>query len=117
LPKELWSEREVTFLDPACKSGVFLREIAKRLDKELENQIPDRQQRINHIFKHQLYGLTITELTALLSFSRLRSHPLIIPVPSSTAARSKWTALNSCCPLANSSVRMSQNFSGYSLWD
>ena len=67
LPAELWSDKRVTFLDPGCKSGVFLREIAKRLDKGLEDQIPNRQKRMNHIFKNQLYGLAITELTALLS--------------------------------------------------
>ena len=67
LPTELWSDKKATFLDPGCKSGVFLREIAKRLDKGLEKQIPDRQKRINHIFKNQLFGLAITELTALLS--------------------------------------------------
>jgi site-specific DNA-methyltransferase (adenine-specific) len=33
LPKTLWSEKDATFLDPACKSGVFLREIAKRLNQ------------------------------------------------------------------------------------
>jgi len=67
LPLELWSDKKATFLDPGCKSGVFLREIAKRLDKGLEKQIPDRQKRMNHIFKNQLYGLAITELTSLLS--------------------------------------------------
>lgn len=67
LPKELWSDKKATFLDPGCKSGVFLREISKRLNKGLEAQIPDRQERMNHIFMNQLYGLAITELTALLS--------------------------------------------------
>ncbi|MDO9580349.1 MAG: Eco57I restriction-modification methylase domain-containing protein, partial [Bacteroidales bacterium] len=67
LPAELWSDKGVKFLDPGCKSGVFLREITRRLDKGLEKQIPDRQKRINHIFKNQIYGLAITELTALLS--------------------------------------------------
>ncbi len=67
LPAELWSDKKAKFLDPACKSGVFLREIAKRLDTGLKRQIPDRQARINHIFKNQLFGLAITELTALLS--------------------------------------------------
>lgn len=67
LPVELWGDKKATFLDPGCKSGVFLREIAKRLDKGLEEQIPDRQKRLNHIFKVQLYALPITELTALLS--------------------------------------------------
>src|SRR3989304_9203950 len=67
LPAELWSDKKATFLDPGCKSGVFLRDITKRLDKGLEAQIPDRQKRMNHIFKNQLHGLAITELTALLS--------------------------------------------------
>ncbi|HSW64792.1 MAG TPA: Eco57I restriction-modification methylase domain-containing protein [Dissulfurispiraceae bacterium] len=67
LPEKLWSDKKATFLDPGCKSGVFLREIAKRLDKGLEDQIPDRQRRMNHIFKNQIYGIAITELTALLS--------------------------------------------------
>lgn len=67
LPKEIWSDKKATFLDPGCKSGVFLREIAKRLDTGLEMQIPDRQKRLNHIFKNQLFGLPITELTSLLS--------------------------------------------------
>jgi len=67
LPAELWNDRRATFLDPGCKSGVLLREIAKRLDKGLEAQIPDLQKRMNHIFKNQLYGLAITELTSLLS--------------------------------------------------
>lgn len=67
LPAELWGDPDATFLDPGCKSGVFLREIAKRLDTGLDARIPDRQERVNHIFKNQLYGLAITELTALLS--------------------------------------------------
>lgn len=67
LPEEIWSDPEVTFLDPACKSGVFLREIAKRLDKGLEVVYPDRDERVEHIFKHQLHGVAITELTSLMS--------------------------------------------------
>ena len=43
LPKELWSNKEATFLDPFTKSGVFLREIAKRLLVGLEEEIPDLQ--------------------------------------------------------------------------
>jgi len=67
LPKEIWSDKNATFLDPVCKTGVFLREIAKRLDVGLEKIIPDRQKRINHIFKNQLFGIAITELTSLFS--------------------------------------------------
>lgn len=67
LPQELFSDPNTKFLDPACKSGVFLREIAKRLLTGLEPILPDLQQRIDHIFHHQLYGIAITELTSLLS--------------------------------------------------
>lgn len=67
LPQELFSDPNTTFLDPACKSGVFLREIAKRLLKGLEPLYPDLQERTDHIFKNQLYGIAITELTSHLS--------------------------------------------------
>jgi site-specific DNA-methyltransferase (adenine-specific) len=67
LPSELWSNPNATFLDPVSKSGVFLREMAKRLMVGLETQIPDKQERINHIFSKQLFGIAITELTSLLS--------------------------------------------------
>jgi site-specific DNA-methyltransferase (adenine-specific) len=67
LPQELFKNPDTTFLDPACKTGVFLREIAKRLIKGLEPQFPDLQERIDHIFHKQLYGIAITELTSLLA--------------------------------------------------
>lgn len=67
LPQDLWSNKEAKFLDPVCKSGVFLREIARRLMSGLSKQIPDEQKRINHICQNQLYGIAITELTSLLS--------------------------------------------------
>ena len=67
LPQELFSDPNTTFLDPACKSGVFLREIAKRLLEGLEPIYPDLQERTDHIFKKQLFGIAITELTSHLS--------------------------------------------------
>ena len=67
LPEDLFRNPDTTFLDPCCKSGVFLREIAKRLIKGLEPQIPDLEKRLEHIFSRQLYGIAITELTSLLS--------------------------------------------------
>ena len=67
LPQDLFKNPDIKFLDPACKSGVFLREIAKRLIKGLEPQIPDLQERLDHIFHNQIYGIAITEITSLLS--------------------------------------------------
>lgn len=67
LPQDLFMNPDTTFLDPSCKSGVFLREIAKRLIVGLEPQFPDLQERLDHIFHKQLFGIAITELTSLLS--------------------------------------------------
>ena len=67
LPKEIWKDKNAAFLDPVCKSGVFLREIAKRLLEGLKDEIPDVPKRIDHIYGKQLFGIGITELTALLS--------------------------------------------------
>ena len=67
LPQELFRNPDTTFLDPACKTGVFLREIAKRLIVGLEPQFPDLQERLDHIFHNQLFGIAITELTSMLS--------------------------------------------------
>lgn len=67
LPQELFSSPTTTFLDPVLKSGVFLREIVKRLDRGLEPQMPERRQRIDHILRKQVFGIAITELTAHLS--------------------------------------------------
>ena len=67
LPKELWSDEKVTFLDPVSKSGVFLREITKRLIDGLESKIPNLEERIKHILSNQVFGIGITELTSLIS--------------------------------------------------
>lgn len=67
LPQELFRSPDTKFLDPCAKSGVFLREIAKRLIEGLAEQMPDLQERIDHILHHQLYGIAITRLTSLMS--------------------------------------------------
>lgn len=67
LPADLWSNPHLKVLDPACKSGVFLREIAKRLIDGLKDAIPDLQTRLDHIYHKQLFGIAITEITAHMS--------------------------------------------------
>ena len=92
LPQELFANPNTTFLDPATKTGVFLREIAKRClaaqlpgYAERSAEISEKkargirldeydmvfqkrlQEKIDHIFHKQLYGIAITELTSLLS--------------------------------------------------
>jgi site-specific DNA-methyltransferase (adenine-specific) len=65
LPKNIWEDENITFLDPFTKSGVFLREITKRLIEGLESKIPDLEKRIDHILRNQVFGISIDELTAL----------------------------------------------------
>ena len=92
LPESIWVSTTAKFLDPCSKSGIFLREIAKRL---IRGQLPDFEYRtaqidakriagedldgsdeaylyrlqkvLDHIFHEQIYGIGITELTSLLT--------------------------------------------------
>lgn len=63
----IWANPDVTFLDPFTKSGVFLREITRRLTIGLASAFPDLQDRVDHILTKQVYGIGITQLTALLA--------------------------------------------------
>jgi len=65
--KSLWSDKNVRILDPFTKSGVFLREITSRLTEGLASEIPDLQERVDHILNNQVYGIAITQLTSLLA--------------------------------------------------
>lgn len=63
----LWADKTVKFLDPCTKSGVFLREITRRLTEGLADEIPDLKARVNHILTKQVFGIGITHLTSLLA--------------------------------------------------
>lgn len=63
----IWADPTLTFLDPFTKSGVFLREIVRRLNAGLRERIPDRRERVDHILTRQVYGIATTRLTALVS--------------------------------------------------
>jgi site-specific DNA-methyltransferase (adenine-specific) len=67
LPAKLFESEVTTFLDPSSKSGVFLREIVKRLNKGLEKKIPNKQERLNHIFSKQIYAFTLSSITDLIT--------------------------------------------------
>lgn len=67
LPQEVWKNPDLKFLDPACKTGIFLRECAKRLMIGLKEKIPNENKRREHIFKNMLYGIPITEITELMT--------------------------------------------------
>jgi site-specific DNA-methyltransferase (adenine-specific) len=63
----IWADSSVRFLDPFTKSGVFLREITSRLTKGLADEIPNLDDRVNHILTKQVFGIGITFLTSLLA--------------------------------------------------
>lgn len=65
--EDIWSNSSVTFLDPFTKSGVFLREITTRLISGLADEIPDLQERVDHILTKQVFGIGITTITSLLA--------------------------------------------------
>lgn len=63
----IWADATITFLDPFTKSGVFLREITKRLTDGLATTMPDLRKRVDHILTKQVFGIGITELTSMLA--------------------------------------------------
>lgn len=80
LPDEVWGEADYVWLDPFCKSGIFLREAAGRLLEGLSEQIPDFEKRRGHIYRDMLWGTSITEMTGMISrrslyYSRDASSP------------------------------------------
>lgn len=65
--ENLWSNPNVRVLDPSVKTGVFLREATRRFNEGLASVISDPQERVNHILTKQIFGIAITELTALMT--------------------------------------------------
>ncbi|MBA3042425.1 MAG: Eco57I restriction-modification methylase domain-containing protein [Alphaproteobacteria bacterium] len=63
----IWADRTVKFLDPFTKSGVFLREVTSRLTAGLVSEIPNLENRVDHILTQQVFGIGITRLTSLLA--------------------------------------------------
>ena len=57
----IWADKTVRFLDPCTKSGVFLREITSRLNKGLADEIPNLEERVDHIVTKQVFGIAITQ--------------------------------------------------------
>lgn len=67
LPENVWHDKNLRWLDPACKTGIFLRQIAVRLMQGLRDEFPDEEARRQHILQDMLFGIAITDLTAMMS--------------------------------------------------
>lgn len=75
----IFKSKDTTFFDPYMKSGLFITEIVKRLYKNLESRIPDKNQRLEHILTHQVYGFAPSKILHLISsetiFGFMRGRP------------------------------------------
>jgi hypothetical protein len=58
----IFTDPDKKYLDLYTKSGLFLAEIVRRLYQGLESVIPDKTERICHIFRHQVYGVAPTQI-------------------------------------------------------
>lgn len=58
----IFEDPNATFADLYVKSGLYLTEIAKRLNRGLESKIPDTSERVKHILEKQLYGFAPTNI-------------------------------------------------------
>jgi len=67
LPEEVWTDPDLRWLDPGTKTGVFLREVTRRLMQGLAEAIPGEVERLEHILKNMVFGIAITELTSLMA--------------------------------------------------
>lgn len=59
---EIFKNPEKTFVDLYMKSGLYITEIVKRLYTGLETEIPNKDERLKHIFENQVYGFAPSEI-------------------------------------------------------
>jgi len=67
LPLEVWADPSLRWLDPGCKTGIFPREITKRLLAGLIDAIPDEGARLEHILTKMVFAIATEEVTALMA--------------------------------------------------
>lgn len=65
----IFEDSQKTFADLYMKSGLYITEIVRRLynNEEMRRQIPDDQERIQHILRHQVYGFAPTRIIYLIA--------------------------------------------------
>jgi site-specific DNA-methyltransferase (adenine-specific) len=67
LPAEVWTDPSLRWLDPGAKTGVFPREITKRLMVGLADAIPDEEARLEHILKEMVFAIATEEITGMMT--------------------------------------------------
>lgn len=67
LPTEVWSDPTLRWLDPGAKTGVFPREVTKRLMVGLVGVIPDEGARLHHILSEMVFAIATEEITGMMT--------------------------------------------------
>lgn len=67
LPEHVWKDPSLRWLDPGSKTGVFPREITKRLMVGLGDVISDEQERLDHILKNMVFAIATEAITGLMT--------------------------------------------------
>jgi len=67
LPNEVWHNPDYKWLNPCDKNGVFLREIALRLDAGLSEWETDTEKRRKHILQKMIFSIGLTKFTSQVS--------------------------------------------------
>ena len=65
----IFEDPQKTFADLYMKSGLYITEIVRRLynNVEMQRQIPENHERIQHILRHQVYGFAPTRIIYLIA--------------------------------------------------
>lgn len=67
LPREVWTDPGLRWLDPGSKTGVFPREITKRLMAGLAEAILDERERLSHILQNMVFAIATEEITGMMT--------------------------------------------------
>lgn len=67
LPSHVWTDPNLRWLDPAAKTGVFPREITRRLMIGIVEIIPDEQTRLDHILNNMVFAFATEAITGMMT--------------------------------------------------
>jgi site-specific DNA-methyltransferase (adenine-specific) len=67
LPTDVWSDPTLRWLDPGAKTGIFPREITKRLMVGLAEAFPDEAKRLDHILSEMVFAIATEEITGMMT--------------------------------------------------
>lgn len=81
LPDQVWDPK-TKFLDPCCKTGVFLIEIYNKLDEALQKlpDYSDKSKRRNHILNNQIFGIALDDESLVYSRRNVAGDTATVPV-------------------------------------